>query len=34
MLFDRAMSSDSQPQALWALHRQLNAPAEQIDQTK
>ena len=28
------MSSDSQAEALWALYRQLNAMAEQIDQTK
>jgi hypothetical protein len=34
MLFDRAMSSDSRDEALWALHRQLNTLAEQIDQTK
>jgi hypothetical protein len=34
MLFDRAMSSDSQADALWALQCQFKALAEQIDQTK
>lgn len=34
MLFDRAMGSDSQPDAIWALHRQLNTLADQVDQTK
>ena len=34
MLFDRAMDSDSQPDAIWALYRQLNTLADQVDQTK
>jgi hypothetical protein len=34
MLFGRAMSSDGQADALWAVYRQVNALAEQIDQTK
>jgi hypothetical protein len=34
MLFDRAMGSDSQPDAIWALYRQLNTLADQVDQTK
>jgi uncharacterized protein involved in exopolysaccharide biosynthesis len=34
MLFGRAMSSDGQAEALWAVYRQLNALVDQIDQTK
>jgi hypothetical protein len=34
MLFDRAMGSDSQSDAIWALYRQLNTLAEQVHQTK
>jgi hypothetical protein len=34
MLFGRAMSSDGQTEALWAVCRQLNTLVDQIDQTK
>ena len=34
MLFDRAMSSDSLADAVWALQRRLDILAEQIEQTR
>jgi hypothetical protein len=34
MLFGRAMSSDGQAEALWAVYRQLDVLADKIDQTK
>ena len=34
MLFDRAMSSDGLADAVWALQRQINVLAEQVEQTR